>query len=362
MSDDGEARTQRPCEVLFMPWADLGVPMRIGPFQFVPWSKVSVVDEGVREYLEGYFGRHIDHFGKPVDSVTLVLHDSHDFTPSSYSPHDQPRDAVDAFIFSTIGPPVVAAVAANDRNLAPPTADRYQLLQQNFRPGDEDVAVKVGGSTHGGRIAKINFPKPWDLGGAFAIPDDDMAFALGQLMDARAPQGVRVRIFRALEWFRLAHTVGDGASEFSKVVMMATAFEILLQFPDRLKRWHFVTTIDSLLRRPETLTTTLNAPGGSTQTVGLPAAWASDFYRLRNQIVHGDVVALEDLRFYQWISHLVVADVVFWQCVASELYRSGHLGESVRTMMSDPLQAILGETLEKRLLGFDAHQTLKWTP
>jgi len=362
MSNDAAKPTQSPCEVLFMPWADLGTPLRIGPFQFVPWSSLSVVDSGIRDYLDTYFGRHVDHFGRVVDSVAILLHDSHDFTPSAYRPYEQPRDAADALIFSTIAPQVVAAMRANDQSLAPPTANRYQLVKQNFWPGDEDVAVRVGDSVHAGRIERITFPVPWGVGGSFALPDEDMAGALGELLTSTAPSDLRVRMFRALEWFRVAHTVGDGTSDFSKVAMMATAFEILLQFPRGRKRWFFVNKIESLLRRPETMTTTVNDPQGQPCTVGRPAEWASDFYRLRNRVVHGDELQSADLRFDGWITHLIVADVVFWQCVASELYQRDFLGRSISTMKADPLQAILAEPLENQLLGFEAHTTLKWKP
>ena len=371
MSDDRDNPSQPPREVLFMPWAGLGVPITIGPFQFVPWSKLSVVDQGIRDYLNRYFGRYVDHFGKAVKSVTLVSLDSDNFTPSPYLPHEEPRNAVNVLIFSTIGAQVIATVRDNDNNLAPPTADRYQLLQKSFRPTDEVVAVQVGGSTHIGAIKDIFFPMPWDLGGRFTAPNEDMVAALGKLMDGTASRNIRTRIFRALEWFRLAHIASNGIGDLSRVVMMATAFEILFEIPEgQGKTKKFVEEVASHLKQPTTKMETRNVTikrrnkKGTSKPVNrsLPGWWANDFYDLRSRVVHGDEIDQERLRFRDWISQLIVADVVFWQCVTSELYQQGYLGSEIHAMKDDPDAAPMVGLLECLLLDSNSHRTLGWIP
>ncbi len=356
-------------EVLFMPWAGLGQPYRIGPFSFVPWSKMEDVATEVKAYLDPYFLRHVDHFGRPVDSITLLVRDGRDFSCDPYPSYEHPAAAVDAMYFAIAGPTVAAAVSENNDSLAPPTADGFELLRQNFRAGDSDVKVCVGGSSHVAKISTLTFPQPWDLGGTSCFPCDELLEGLGKLFDPTTDHQIRDRIFRSLEWFRLAHVGGPTASLMSRIVMISTALEILLQIPDGPgKTERFIDAVEGRLNRTTTLSETRSVcihvgknrgkPRSVTHT--LPGWWANKFYDLRSRIVHGDDIVPEQLRYEGWVSHQIVAAVVFWQCIKYELFNLGFIGQDIRDTRAGPYGELLAPLLVNDFFGYDTHRTLKW--
>lgn len=337
-----------------MPWTGLSKQYSAGPFVFQPWDSFVDGDEDQRSHLARYFSQHVDHQGNRVSSIMIVRREDQ----SPFTQLVGAVEAVNAFQFSAIAPDVAAAVAGG-RSITPPTADRFELVQQRFRLGDDEVAVQVGLSTHLARLDAITLPKPWDLGGP-CLPDGELLTALGGLFDPAVPADFRNRIFRSLEWFRIAHVGGESVSNLSRLVMMSTAFEIMLEFPRNGKRRHFVEKVDSLLKTDKTRQTLVNDSRGNPQNVSAPAEWASSFYRLRSEIVHGDEVAPEQLRYLDWISHLIVADIVFFQCVRFELYEYGLLGASTRAAIAQSGRNAMTELLEHQLLGFDSHEALGW--
>jgi len=367
------AKKKAHYEVVFMPWADLHKEYEVGPFCIVPWKKMAVRNKAVKQFLDRYFERHIDHFGKAVDGIAVLVVDR-SFAPVPRHVVGKARAAIDMFIFATIAPGVVAAVRSGQRNLAPPTADAYQLVLQKFDPSDDTIAVTVGGTTNAGRLGNMMIHKPWDVGGSCGFPDDGLLQGLGHLLKGRVKANVRKRLSRSLEWFRLAHVTGDGASLFTKAVMMSTAFEILFQIPDGPgKTSKFIDAVEAQVKRTDTVSDTRTITRGArtwTRTHSLPGWWADDFYDLRSRVVHGDPVEIERLRYKRWVSHLIVADVVFWQSMVEQLYSLRCFGADLRRMSReydrmcpDKQPGWHEQELKDWLLGFDdVSRSLGWRP
>ena len=64
--------------------------------------------------------------------------------------------------------------------------------------------------------------------------------------------------------------------------------------------------------------------------LSLPGCWAWDFYNLRSRIVHGDQVQPQHLIFDGWITHLIVADLMFLLCMQALLFELKVLGDGLR--------------------------------
>jgi hypothetical protein len=152
--------------------------------------------------------------------------------------------------------------------------------------------------------------------------------------------------------------------------MMATAFEILLDFPES-KTAYFVDTVNKRLQssRLRTGTRTRTTKKGVIKHPGLilPAVWAGQFYDLRNSIVHGDSVSLRHLRYrnrnqdsnHKWLTHLIVADLVFYELVIRLLFDDGLIGKSARKLGKD--FGVPPETFFGMFYGFDnAYQAVGW--
>jgi hypothetical protein len=153
--------------------------------------------------------------------------------------------------------------------------------------------------------------------------------------------------------------------------MMATAFEILLEFPRNGKRKHFVEYMESEIRTPEFRTDTRRDNSGKTHTLSLVGCWAWDFYELRSRIVHGDPVAVEEIQYKDWITHLIVSELVLLECVKRLLYRHGCVGDGLRRRAAqwakdsaEPVEAF-EETMLSGIVGLDldgVHEALGWIP
>jgi hypothetical protein len=186
---------------------------------------------------------------------------------------------------------------------------------------------------------------------------------------------LRERIFRSTEWFRLAHTEADNVSTLSKVVMMSTAFEIMLQVPNaNNKKGSIAEKLDSLCSTSKMHRSTRQSGKSPSEHSDL-AWWGYDFYNIRNDIVHGDKVDSERLRYRSgpcgdWLTQLLVADLVFWECVVRLLYKERLIGGDVLELATE-LDKLFPEPSTEELveqlaswrwfLGIDdVHEALGW--
>jgi hypothetical protein len=325
-------------QVSFMPWAGIQQTIQVGPVTFWPFQlqvTERVADTRIREYLEKYFRCYVNHQGKPVNSVTICSHGAVNFRQLIPSEAGEVRAAVDALLFSVICPAIKNAVLVNNISMLPPSVDKYQLFTQNFHSDANWITVRTGNVLSAGwKIGEISFPQPWTVGNSFESPDPELLNSFSKVFDLGFPAEQRQRFQRSLEWFRLAHVESDEVSPLSKVVMMVTAFEILLDVPDQPNKKEWIANrLDKLCKSPNTILEHRQIRG-QTVTHSKMGWWAFDFYNLRNKVVHGDPVGTQELRYSGssrvWLTHLIVADLVFWECLTRELYAHRCIGDSVK--------------------------------
>jgi len=103
----------------------------------------------------------------------------------------------------------------------------------------------------------------------------------------------------------------------------------------------------------------------------LAAWWAWDFYDLRSRIVHGEAVTAKDLQYKNWITHLIVADLVLLELVKRILYEHGCIGDTLRknvarwTPHSSDAPEVIEAALLPGIMGLDledTHEALGWIP
>lgn len=115
----------------------------------------------------------------------------------------------------------------------------------------------------------------------------------------------------------------------------------------------------------------VNLPDGQGGTIEVckAAEWAGQFYKLRNDIIHGGAVTADRLQYKDWITHLIVADLVMLELVKRLLYKHGCIGDDIRRRVADlakdspePPEKI-EEALLPSILGLDVtdvHEALGW--
>jgi hypothetical protein len=380
--ETNEQSKPSPLGVCILPWAGLRKEVQIGPVRFWPWDETKVPDQNARNQLGKFFNCFVDYFGKPVETITVCSHGQPDFRLLSNNEEDQDlHSAIDILIFASIAPQVKHSVAARNNILAPPSSDRYQIITQKITPGEKMISLRTGDFGGGfWSLDKVNISQPWGMGGGFGTePDSTLITAFSHVFENSFPLEVKERIFRSLEWFRLAHTEAEQISIFSKVVMMGTAFEVLLDFPDgKSKSLYFIQQIEAHIKKDNFIMREQEGVDHKMHNYSLAGWWGWDFYRLRNSIVHGDKMDKERLRFQEgnWITHSIVADLVFLQFVKLELLKNGCFSENAQrwkeiweSLPDKPFKSPekssqdLQEILFENIIDFDdVHRSLGWIP
>jgi len=353
--------------VSYMPWAGLKGTISIGPVSFIPFKDLK---EGVDcsaeifHYLDEYFKRHIDLGLKPVDTVTVCKIDKMDFRHLQPEETDLMRSAIDVYYFAVSAPMFLGAVASDNRSIGPPSADKYVQYYKRFKPDDSTTAISEGSLTQVWSIHEVSFMKPLSIGGdPFGSFDDDFLkfgdWLLKNLDDERSQ-----RILRALELYKTSHYESYATSIVGRIVMMGTAFEILLNVPEetRGKASYMAEQVEALCTFKESVKATRVMGKKQLQIERcLISWWLYDYYKLRNDIVHGKKVTSDRFRYStdSWLSQLIVADVVFYQIIEKlmiDLISESSLGQPIDPEDIDARTAVLIKSMKFTYV----HKALGW--
>jgi hypothetical protein len=323
----------------FMPWADLGKEHKIGPVIFWPHRAMAakkIKDVPVRQHVRRLLRRYVNNDGTQVKGPAVVSHGAVDFRKLTKDEWADVHTAVDALIFSIIYPNNLNGLIFRDGGDAP-SSDRYKTYRQGFTPGNDDIAIRAGSRLNFWKMGKLQFQAPWCLGGTRCTPDEKVLAGLSNMWAPDFDPDVRRRVVKSLEWFRLAHSEVDEITPFNKVVMMATAFEILVQCgsekaKDMRNKFNRVLAFRDSIIEPRIIKDRIK---NDIKVDCIKAAWwIWDFYALRNAIAHGDDVPVEKLMFDKTLTQLDVADAVFGELVVWELEKYA-VNERVQTMLRD---------------------------
>lgn len=375
MADPGQGDPREWPEICYMPWAGIRDEFAIGPVSFWPFitkAQEKIKDKRVLDYLARIFRCYVSLGDKPTDTAVICSIGDIDFRRLTNDEWRTIRAAVDCLIFATISDGTRTAVSSDNRTTVPPSADRFALESREFDVGRDGLGIRVGSMLHiFPKMEDARIPMPLHLGGTFGRADPRMLGGLGKVFEPSFPADVHERLFRALEWYRLAHTESDAVSWPSKAVMMTTAFEILLVLPERDQKANFAKETDKRIRTEQFYTQKRRDSKGKEHEASLAAWWSWDFYELRSRIVHGDPIRPEDIQYKDWITHLIVADVVFLGLVKRLLYEHKCVGDEVRRQAAHLAKSSTDtvEDFEKvlfgRVAGLDldsVHEALGWIP
>jgi hypothetical protein len=319
-------------EVGFLPWLGVERSMTVGPVTFSPFDLESVAQPAVREYLGRYFPRYVEVDGDLIRVIVLARH----IGVTDFRYHSEPerldlRRAAAALALSGITEAWVVRIV--HRNEIPVlSADSFQLIFQRFTADSKFIGVTAGRSLHGWPLDKVMFTRPWAASPGFGRVDRHLLEALGALLlrPGEFAADFVERVWRSLEWFRLAHLDGADQTDEAKLVAMVTAFESLFGLAISGKQEAFAKSVEGLVTDPEMGCGARVRRSGSTIDLSLAGCWAWDLYELRSRLVHGDAVPAHAFNTAHGTPHLVVADLVLRECLLRELFQLGCFGADLR--------------------------------
>lgn len=280
-------------------------------------------DVAIRNFLEKYFRLYCDHYkGTPLKHILVVSFKNRigEFSPLSDEEIEKVQKSIYVLTFSCIFdyPKYV-------------NSDAFQYYFQKFD-------LKEGIATHGKHITTfkgLRIVKPLCVKDGFGfgkslkqLVNDTVLRALEKMMVlSENPEILEdgrneaERIIRSLMWFFCAHSDADSISLQSKIVIMATAFEALLKLNQNEITEDFRNKIRHLLGNKDDP----KEKRGKEETT-LKEWWATKFYELRSDIVHGRRIKAQDLIWRKsGRSHLELSDIFFKECVKEKLSRNKKL-------------------------------------
>jgi len=110
-------------------------------------------------------------------------------------------------------------------------------------------------------------------------------------------------ILRATDLLFQSYFNDPYVSIYSRILLQASALEVLLNLPDRDQRKVLKEKVEKYLVQPDDKVRTFLSERGTGNKVkekaSIKVMWADKFYTLRNHIIHGNLVKLEEFYFYR---------------------------------------------------------------
>jgi len=327
-----------------LPWLNIEEDIRIGDVTFKQ-ADPKKLDDGSNNEIIGSLAKSMEHFvkcnGNSTDQAALCFYKDQWLFQKDFQGMQNIRDAVDILSFLVISRLNILCFNGNFYLGQPPSSEKFKLatiplfIEGNKKP---KVFYKAGVKTILLDTGKHYFDLEPTKHGYQELTEKQYDSKLLELFNhlISLPRNEEIeRILRSLMWFRYSHTESDEVDPFSCILMKMTAFEILLDLPDRDARLTFMESIDNnyveifknelsffefvkenreIQRRQ--VGTTVNENKNQSKL----AWWAYDFYKLRSRIVHGDHLESKDQkRDDQEYNELIMADLVFSWLVSEKL-------------------------------------------
>jgi hypothetical protein len=313
--------------IMFMPWANISEAISFGRVRFVSWEEAKVlIPSKLRSDADGLFSRFFDFEGKVISPPTVCQFNGKTiFSKIEQSDVDSIRDAINALTFTTIAPGTIDAVAKNNKTPNLSSADRFSPWLCSLH-GNGTVQFKWSDIVHTYTDKLLYVRQPFHVLVGTDKPNEHVLSNMQSLFTlAEQGQECALKIIRSLEWFKSSQTKSTDLTFRSKLVMLMTAFEILLDFPrSKVKSSYFAKRIDKYRSTSKKDLEDEITIDGKQLIVSRKAVWAQNLYQMRNKIVHGDYVAAKDIWYESprctfVLNYDLIASILFNECVAREL-------------------------------------------
>lgn len=314
----------------FLPYVALQNEVKIGNAIF--WSFHKKKDEHiknavVKQQLENFLQQYVMYTRDrtPLKDITIVSFKSpSNLKPLTKNEIAQLKNAVTCLCFSTL---------TRNKGWSAFSSDDFQLIHQNFILGSDDIALSSGSIIrrgHGGlKTDEVLFILPPHIAHGFPIDyNKDILEALAKLQADKTKENVFRRIINSLEWVSYSYTNVDNFNYSSRIVMLSTAFEILLDgFSDRTV---FINKTKPLVCNSLDNSRRMRARKevwwkGKKQTIDLSLKewFVFELYDLRSRIVHGNRILAKDLLNKYGKPYFLLGIKFFEECLKRVLEKEG---------------------------------------
>lgn len=315
----------------FLPYIALKDELKIGDILLWPFYEKKdayIKQETIRVQIQRLLAQYVENSKelKPLSNITMLSYRSPNYLkPLTEEQLTEMKNVVTSLCFCTI---------IRNINFYAFSSDDFQLVRQNFIPGDDGIVPSSGSiitRTYGGpKVDEILFIRPFRVSsGQTIIFDEKILRSLEELQQDQQNQHLSRQIMNALEWVGYAYANADNFNYFSRIVMMATAFEILSG--GYRNRWEFMKKIKKYTCNPgdnnskdREKRSIRTSKGLEVREYSFKEWWAYEFYDLRSRIVHGDEIGDRDIRNRKGNEYLFLSFEFFEECLKRILDRHNY--------------------------------------
>lgn len=266
---------------------------------------------------------------RPIDGMAIFSSgdvDFHELTKKERVFADEARLIMFLTFLSKVN---ASAMGANAGHFMA-TSENFTYTLQNFELGNEYVSEQTGYITTklvgGYKLEETKFHAPSYLLTPMRFSIDEQLYF--QLLKLRKKQkNLYRRILRATDLFFQSYFNDPYVSLNSRILLMVSAFEVLLDLPETGQRKVFKEKVDTYLVQKDDKIRTFYSERGTKnkvkETASIKIMWADKFYTLRNHIIHGSVVRPKEFNFYKQ-RHIEIAlmfFIAFIKAKISEKYK-----------------------------------------
>jgi hypothetical protein len=194
------------------------------------------------------------------------------------------------------------------------TTENFRYIIRNIKPGDEHIAENSGMIVNKldiNLISKIQFNMPTHIVLNELRFDYDKTLIEGLIRLKNRTKQLYNRIIRAVEIFSQSYFNSDDINLMLRMLFQITSFEILLdlgsyprkEFKDKVEKYTVVPSDRRYVHFYD------NHRQDANRT--MKGKWADIFYKLRNNIVHGDTIRRTQYKFRAKEYHFHIATMFF---------------------------------------------------
>ena len=295
-------------------------------WNFSKMKNTYVPDRTTREHLEKIFATH-QSYGRPIEDIGVVSIGSTDLRAFTEDEYRLIRDARLILFLSFVDQNNTGHEPNAGHSMV--TSDNFDLYTQNFLLGDDHISDRAGeiiSFLRGGfELGRVVFEMPG------FVPAHSMfrysTDLFHNLLDLRSKKPrVFEKVMTATELFFESYYNAPHLSKNARVLLQASAFEVLLDLPEHRQREHFKTAIGALANLPSERTyqhfSERSSGRKAKETLTIKQIWADLFYTLRNHIIHGNSPKSREFIFKGTMRHTDVALQFFVFCVRKQIAKS----------------------------------------
>jgi hypothetical protein len=328
-------------QLTYIPYLPLGENQKIDfgngliIWHFGSQAEVFISDPMMREWVRKLIDANVEgETPKKIKGVSVVSIGQTDFR--SFTPEEQlmVHEAKLTLFLSRIARAntTILGTGADAWSLA--TSENFQPVFQNFETDNDHIAEQAGYIVNigigGYRVNEKKFYKPSHVViSPYGMKPFDEELFRQLCVHRKKGKCLYRKIIRATELLFQAYYNSSNVSINARLLLIASAFETLLDLPEELEgqgRRYFKDAVEKYCDIPGEQKYRHYYLGRKKKhrdkDRSIKVLWADSFFELRNQIIHGDIVSQEMYQFRHGDRHLDIA-ILFFCLLVKQLLNDG---------------------------------------